>query len=93
MTPAATMKFRNFEGENPAPLKRRTHETNASETFNTEIAGERQLRIAYPPSMVNSGQVFSAITDAGLGIVDVSTRETDLEEVFLKLTQAPEDAA
>ena len=62
-------------------------------TFNTEIAGERQLRVAYPPSMVNSGQVFSAITDAGLGIVDVSTRETDLEEVFLKLTQAPEDAA
>jgi len=62
-------------------------------TFNTEIAGERQLRVAYPPSMVNSGQIFAAITDAGLGIVDVSTRETDLEEVFLKLTQAPEDAA
>ena len=61
--------------------------------FNTAITGERQLRVAYPPSMVNSGQVFAAITDAGLSIVDVSTREADLEEVFLKLTQAPEDAA
>ena len=35
---------------------------------------------------VNAGEVLSALNAAGYGIIDVSTREADLEDVFLSLT-------
>ena len=37
---------------------------------------------------VNAGEVLGALQREGLGIVDVSTREADLEDVFLNLTRA-----
>jgi ABC-2 type transport system ATP-binding protein len=37
--------------------------------------------------------VLSALTADGLGIVDVSTRDPDLEDVFLSLTSATQEAA
>ena len=61
----------------------------ALSAFHAQLEGTRALRVAYPPSTVTSGQILAAIGEAGLGIIDVSTREADLEEVFLKLTQAP----
>jgi ABC-2 type transport system ATP-binding protein len=61
--------------------------------FSAELETPRRLRVAYPPSTVNSGQVLSAIDEAGLVIVDVSTRESDLEDIFLSLTKTPEGAA
>ena len=33
---------------------------------------------------VNAGEVLAAVQADGFGIVDVSTREADLEDVFLK---------
>ena len=36
-----------------------------------------------------SGEVLAALQSAGLGIVDVSTHEADLEDVFLNLTRSP----
>ena len=38
-------------------------------------------------------QVLAALTADGLSIVDVSTRDPDLEDVFLSLTSADQDAA
>ena len=35
-----------------------------------------------------AGDVLAALHKEGLGIVDVSTREADLEDVFLNLTRA-----
>jgi ABC-2 type transport system ATP-binding protein len=61
--------------------------------FSAELETPRRLRVAYPPSTVNSGQVLNAIGEAGLVIVDVSTRESDLEDIFLSLTKKPEHAA
>ncbi len=52
------------------------------------LKGERVLAITYAKAHANAGDVLSAVTDAGLGIVDVSTREADLEHVFLNLTRA-----
>jgi ABC-2 type transport system ATP-binding protein len=52
-------------------------------------ADKRTLVITYSKDKVNAGQVLAALHDAGLGIVDVSTREADLEDVFLNLTRAP----
>jgi ABC-2 type transport system ATP-binding protein len=53
-----------------------------------ELVGDRTLAITYRRDVVNAGQVLDALQEHGLGIVDVSTREADLEDVFLNLTRA-----
>jgi ABC-2 type transport system ATP-binding protein len=53
-----------------------------------ELKAERTLAITYRKDKVNAGEVLAALQSAGLGIVDVSTREADLEDVFLNLTRA-----
>jgi ABC-2 type transport system ATP-binding protein len=51
------------------------------------LRGERTLEITYSKDKVNAGEVLAAVQAAGFGIVDVSTREADLEDVFLSLTR------
>jgi ABC-2 type transport system ATP-binding protein len=53
-----------------------------------ELKNERVLTITYSKAQANAGDVITAVNNAGLGIVDVSTREADLEHVFLNLTRA-----
>jgi ABC-2 type transport system ATP-binding protein len=53
-----------------------------------EISGERTLSITYRKDRVNAGEVLAALQKEGLGIVDVTTRDPDLEDVFLNLTRA-----
>ena len=53
-----------------------------------ELRGERTLAVTYRKDKVNAGEVLAALQREGLGIVDVSTREADLEDVFLNLTRA-----
>jgi ABC-2 type transport system ATP-binding protein len=52
------------------------------------VIADRTLAITYRKDQVNAGQVLAALQAEGLGIVDVSTREADLEDVFLSLTRA-----
>ena len=52
------------------------------------LRGSRVLEITYNKGRVNAGEVLGAVQRDGLGIVDVSTREADLEDVFLSLTRA-----
>ena len=52
------------------------------------LRGTRVLDITYHKDRVNAGEVLAAVTRDGLGIVDVSTKEPDLEDVFLSLTRA-----
>jgi len=54
-----------------------------------ELKGDRTVVITYSKTRVNAGEVLAALQSAGLGIVDVSTQEADLEDVFLNLTRAP----
>jgi ABC-2 type transport system ATP-binding protein len=60
---------------------------------NITLIDERTLEIAFRKDKVNAGQVLSALTADGLAIVDVSTRDPDLEDVFLSLVSADQDAA
>jgi ABC-2 type transport system ATP-binding protein len=53
-----------------------------------ELKGERTLAITYRKDRVNAGDVLAALQKEGFGVVDVSTREADLEDVFLNLTRA-----
>ena len=52
-----------------------------------EVTGDRTLEIGYRKDRVNAGDVLAALQAEGLGIVDVSTRDPDLEDVFLSLTR------
>lgn len=53
-----------------------------------ELTGGRVLTITYLKTKANAGDVLAAVQKNGLGIVDVSTREPDLEDVFLHLTRS-----
>jgi ABC-2 type transport system ATP-binding protein len=53
-----------------------------------ELKGERVLVITYRKDQANAGEVLGAVQGSGYGIIDVSTREADLEDVFLNLTRA-----
>ncbi len=53
-----------------------------------ELRTPRVLAITYRKDRVTAGEVLAALGRDGLGIVDVSTREADLEDVFLNLTRA-----
>jgi len=56
---------------------------------NIALLDERTLQITYRKDKVNAGEVLDALQREGFGIVDVSTRDPDLEDVFLSLTQEP----
>jgi ABC-2 type transport system ATP-binding protein len=57
------------------------------------VAGERELRVTYSKDRINAGEVLALVQSLGYGIVDVSTDEADLEDVFVKLTSAPASTA
>jgi len=52
-----------------------------------DITGPRTIEITYRKDKVNAGDVLAALQREGLGIIDVSTRDPDLEDVFLSLTR------
>ena len=52
-----------------------------------ERAGDRVLAVTYMKDRATAGDVITLIQGQGFGIVDVSTRDPDLEDVFLKLTR------
>jgi ABC-2 type transport system ATP-binding protein len=66
--------------------------TNAS-FENIALIDKRTLEITFRKDRVNAGQVLAALTAKGLAIVDVSTRDPDLEDVFLSLVSADQQAA
>ncbi|OYW87125.1 MAG: multidrug ABC transporter ATP-binding protein [Sphingobium sp. 32-64-5] len=51
-----------------------------------ERVGEQVLAISYHKNRTNAGEVLSAVNAMGFHIIDVATREPDLEDVFLNLT-------
>ena len=60
--------------------------------FNVELRNNRHLVFHYPPSRTHSGEILTAVQEAGLAVIDLTTRETELEDIFLRLTRQPEDA-
>lgn len=52
-----------------------------------ERKADRVLAITYRKDVANAGEVLAAVSRDGYGIVDVVTREADLEDVFLNLTR------
>ena len=60
--------------------------------YDVDLNDGRDLTFSYPPSKINSGEILTAVQDAGLGIVDIKTRQAELEDIFLQLTGNPDPA-
>ena len=53
-----------------------------------EWDGARDVAVTYHKDRLNAGQVLAILQAQGLVIADVTTREADLEDVFVELTAA-----
>jgi ABC-2 type transport system ATP-binding protein len=60
----------------PSPLAR----------FDAQLQGPRRLVLRYQPSRTKIGEILTAVQSAGLTVVDMTTLEADLEDIFLQLT-------
>jgi len=52
-----------------------------------DLAGPRHLALNYQPSKSSIGEILMLVQMSGLAIVDLSTIDTDLEDIFLQLTR------
>lgn len=59
--------------------------------FGATLAGPRRLVIHYRPSKGPMGAILQAVQQSGLPVLDISTTESDLEDIFLQLTRAGRD--
>ena len=55
--------------------------------FDADLKPYRQITIKYRQSETQIGEILAAVRDAGLTIADLTTQESDLEDVFLHLTK------
>jgi ABC-2 type transport system ATP-binding protein len=53
-----------------------------------ELSGERGIEVTYNKDQLTAGQVLGILQEQGLVVEDVTTREADLEDVFVQLTSA-----
>ena len=75
-------------------VERDVSEAPASTAFlKSEKTGERTIEVTYDKSRVTAGQVLGLVRDQGFVIEDVTTREADLEDVFVQLTSGANQAA
>jgi ABC-2 type transport system ATP-binding protein len=49
--------------------------------------GPREVTVRYSAQTRQVGEIISAVNDAGYEIVDLTTTETDLEDIFMQLTR------
>ncbi len=59
--------------------------------FNAELTGPRRLVFHYRPSQSPVPDILRAVAASGLQVMDLSTEETDLEDIFLQLTRGAHD--
>lgn len=53
-----------------------------------EKVADRTIEITFDMDRINAGEVLGLVQAMGFGIVDVTTREADLEDVFVTLTSS-----
>lgn len=54
--------------------------------FKAELTPDGRLAVPYQPSRAQVAQILEKLSSAGVGVKDLSTVESDLEDVFLELT-------
>src|SRR3546814_2395369 len=59
----------------------------ALDRFQMELPEPYRLIVRYKPSETRLGDILEAMNGCGIRITDLSTEETDLEDIFLQLTR------
>ncbi len=59
--------------------------------FKVETRADGCFVVTYSPEDVTAGEIIARIQAAGIGIDDITTQQSDLEDVFLQLTYYRED--
>jgi len=54
--------------------------------FDAHMRADGCLSVTYAPRQIHAEDLLARIRDAGIRIKDLTTRESDLEDIFLKLT-------
>ncbi len=54
--------------------------------FSSEVTPDGRLAIPYQPSKAQVAAILERVSHAGIGVKDLTTVESDLEDVFLELT-------
>jgi ABC-2 type transport system ATP-binding protein len=62
------------------------------QVYGCEIDADNRLIISFKPSKHRIQDILDAVRSAGISISDLTTREADLEDIFLKLTHTSEAA-
>ena len=57
--------------------------------LDAELHGARNIVVRYRPSKVRMRDILDAVRGADITIADLTTHESDLEDLFLELTSAP----
>ncbi|HYC03899.1 MAG TPA: ABC transporter ATP-binding protein [Azospirillaceae bacterium] len=56
--------------------------------FEARLDGPRRLVVTFQPTRTKVGEILAAIIAAGVTIVDLTTVESDLEDLFLEMTRS-----
>ncbi len=54
--------------------------------YHTEIKYARKLHLRYRPNENHIGEIIESLQKAGYGIIDITTDQSNLEDVFIQLT-------
>ena len=60
--------------------------------YQAELSAPDCLQIRYRPSAMRLGELLNAMARAGLRITDITTEETDLEDIFLQITRGSHES-
>ncbi|MEG3619675.1 ABC transporter ATP-binding protein [Magnetovibrio sp. PR-2] len=55
-----------------------------------QLIGPRELQFTYQPSHTQTSDIISAVQDAGLTFAELTTKEPELEDIFVQLTSQPD---
>lgn len=59
----------------------------ALDSYSAELIGKRRIKFSYQASQSPLAGILATLSALGLGVVDLSTHEPDLEDLFLQLTR------
>ncbi|MBL8640675.1 MAG: ABC transporter ATP-binding protein [Alphaproteobacteria bacterium] len=65
-----------------------THLPPSLKDLSIKAKTEDSFTIYFDPKLITAGQIISKVQTAGLSIIDLSTKDQDLEDVFLRLTRS-----
>lgn len=69
------------------------HVPDSLKAYAAELKDSRTLVMRYQPSRDHMGALLALLAEEKIGVLDLTTREADLEDIFIQLTSQPSAAA